>query len=153
MTDDEFDKYLNDARTELREKQSALADHYRLGTAARFVVDHMEGTLTTFDNENPIAEARIIPIATHFPDQERLLWAWSNEHLPPDMRSQAAKVRDLYKVTGFDLFKDDPVACDEVMAWDIAALACKHLGTLGAYRMPNKDAHSYVLITDIKALS
>lgn len=153
MTDEEFDDYLDGARAELHKKQSALADSYRLGSAARFVVDHEEGILTTFDKERPVAEARIIPVATHFPEQESLLWAWSNENLPPDVQSQAARIRELYEVTGFDLFKEEPVSCDEVMAWDITALACKHLGTLGAYRMPHKDAHSYVLITDIKALS
>jgi hypothetical protein len=150
VTDEQFDASLAEAVEELRVKQAALRLEYRLGEHERFVVDYEAGTLTFFEKERPTAEAKIVPLATHAPEKRSFFWAWANESYPPEVREAAAEAKHLYKLTGFDVFKEEYVDCDEEMAWEIAAMACKCLGKAGAYRVPHAKLHSYVLIGAVR---
>jgi Family of unknown function (DUF6882) len=150
VTDEEFDNFLADALEELQAKQSALTAKYRLGEHGRFVVDLEQGVLTFFQNERPTVEAEIVPLATHVPDKSSLKWAWADEQYPPAVRQEASGARCLHGITGFELFTNEFVECDEAMAWEFAALACKVLGKAGAYRIPNRNLYNYVLINEIK---
>jgi hypothetical protein len=150
VTDEEFTTFLADAVEELQAKQDALRAKYGLGERERFVVDFEAGTLTFFDQEKPAVEAAIMPLATHVPDRNSLKWAWANEALPAEVRQKASAVKDLYRLTGFEIFRNEYVECDEAMAWEITALACKFFCKIGAYRIPSSNAQGYVLMKEVK---
>ena len=71
-------------------------------------------------------------------------------NFPADIRASASRVKELHSLTGFELFNNERVQCDESMAWEFTALACKCLGAIGAYRVPNKETHAHVLITSVR---
>lgn len=146
MTDEDFNSYLESALDELETKQNLLAAKYGLGHHERFVVEYEQLTLSFFDRERPSAIARILPVATHVPDKNSLRWAWANEMFSQPVQQLSKAVVELHAVTGFDLFVQETVECDESMAWEIAALACKCLGKAGVYRIPHATLHCYVLI-------
>jgi hypothetical protein len=150
MNDPEFDAYLDQALDELEAKQNTLKSEFGLGHHGRFVVDYVAGTLTFFDKEAPRAEASILPVSTHIPAKRNLLWSWANQQLPVHVRELSSQLKELHSVTGFDLFVNERVQCDESMAWEFTALACKCLSAIGAYRVPHGDIHAHVLITSIR---
>lgn len=146
-----FDSYLAQAQDELERKQTALGVEYGIGTYDRFVVDYVSGSLDFFHHEAPKVQTSIIPIATHLPAEGSLKWAWANEQYPSEVREAASRTKELTQLTGFELFQDELVDCDESMAWEITALACKLFGAMGAYRMPHGPIHSYVLIAEVRS--
>lgn len=150
MNDQEFDAYLDLALDELEAKQATLKDDFGLGHHGRFIVDYVAGTLTFFDKEAPRAEASILPVSTHIPAKRNLLWSWANQQLPAQVRELSSQVKELHSVTGFEIFANERVQCDESMAWEFTALACKCLSAIGAYRVPHGDIHAHVLITSIR---
>ena len=109
---------------ELRDKQAVLSGSFGIGSSERFVVDFASCLLTFFDGEAPIAEASILPLGTHSLDKQRFRWSWSDEGLPADVRDAARKTQALYEVTGFEIFKQATIQCDQAMAWEIATLSC-----------------------------
>ncbi len=153
MTDAEFDEYLRGAVGELKAKQAALEIEYHLGHHERFVVDYEAGSLIFFAGEAPQVEAKILPVATHVPAKKSLKWSWANSQLPQSVRESAARVRELHAFTGFGMFANDAVECDESMAWEITALAAKYLSVMGAYRVPHGTLYAYVLITELQRVA
>ena len=147
----DFDSYLAQAQDELEQKQAQLGAEHGIGTYNRFVVDYVAGSLDFFQQEAPKLQTLIIPVATHVPEKKSLKWAWANDQYPPEVREAASKTKELTELTGFEIFQDEYVECDEAMAWEITALACKFLGAKGAYRVPHGHIYSYVLIAEIKS--
>ena len=152
MTDSEFDAYLAQALDELEAKQKTLSAGYGLGQHDRFVVDYVACTLTFFDKEAPRAEASIVPVSTHVPAKRNLQWAWANQQFPAPVRELSSRTKELHSITGFELFTNERVECDESMAWEMTALACKYLSAAGAYRVPHGETHAHVLITSVQRL-
>ncbi|MDR2240000.1 MAG: hypothetical protein LBE33_06100 [Zoogloeaceae bacterium] len=153
MTGSEFDTYLAQSVEELETKQATLSATYGIGNYEKFFVDFMAGTLTFLDGDTPKIKALVIPVATHVPSRQNLLWAWANEQLPPAVREQSSRIKELQSITGFELFANERVECDESMAWELTALACKYLSAAGAYRIPNGEIYAYVLITSAHQLA
>jgi hypothetical protein len=149
----DFDEYLLAAQDELEHKQERLTAEYGLGTWPRFVVDYEAGNLQFFEHEALRVHAQIVPVATHVPEKESLKWAWSNAQYPERVLIEAAEIKGLKELTGFNMFTEDFVQCDESMAWEIAALACKFMEALGAYRVPHGNINSYVLITEVRRVA
>ncbi len=153
MTDEEFDNYLEKACDEHDEKYQFLIDEFGIGSHDSFVVEYENELLQFFKKEKCVVEARILPIASHIPEKSNLVWFWSNRNIPETLREKCSTVKKLYDVTGYDLFKNPSAECDEAMAWEIAAMACKCLNAKGVYRIPHSNLYSYVLITDIQKKS
>jgi uncharacterized protein DUF6882 len=149
MTDEEFKLYLARANEELREKQACLQKEYGLGQFDRFVIDYETGRLTFFDKEVPRVEATVVPVATHIEGKNSLRWSWANTQLPQGVREEASRLKGLHDLTGFEMFANETAECDGAMAWEIAALACKFMEALGAYRVPHATLNTYLLITHI----
>lgn len=150
MTDEDFDAFLALANDELVAKQNLLQAEFSLGNYDRFAADYAAGTITFFNQETPQVEVEILPVATHIAEKNSLKWFWANQQLPQSVRDSASRVKTLYDLTGFDMFANEAVECDETMAWEITAMACKSLSALGAYRVPHGNVSSYVLITGIR---
>ncbi len=147
----DFNAYLAQAQDELGRKQAALGVEYGIGTFERFVVDYVSGLLDFFEHEAPIVQTTIIPIATHVPGKNSLKWAWANDQYPAEVREAASRTKELTELTGFEVFQDEFVECDESMAWEITAVACKLFDAKGAYRVAHGPVYSYVLITGVES--
>ena len=153
MTDEEFDNFLDEACDEQDVKYQLLIDEFGLGSYDNFVVEYENELLQFFEKEKCIVEAKILPIASHVPEKNSLVWFWSNRNIPEALRKKCEAIKKLYEVTGYEIFQDTSVECDETMVWEIAAMACKCLEGKGVYRIPHDNLNSYVLFTDIKKTS
>lgn len=150
MTDEEFDQYLDEAFEEMDGKHEHLINEYGIGDHSDFVVDYASRSLIFSEHGKPVVEARILPLATHDPAQNNLVWFWSDPDVPEAIRTQGAAVKKLFEITGADFFVTNNVECGETMLWELAALACKGLDSQGVYRVPHDGLNSYVLIEHIQ---
>lgn len=142
MTDDEFDQFLIQAKAELDRKQHALEQNHQLGGYAQWAFEQHEGRLQFLDAHGAIkVSADVILIGSFVAASSSWRWAWANETILPNLRAQSAVLKALAQHTGMDLFaQHQTFAIDgEGMAWELAAMAVKHLGALGCYRGPSAN--------------
>jgi hypothetical protein len=159
MTDEEFDAFLNQANDQLREKQARLSRDYALGGMKRWSFEQQTAVLQFFDQHDRLAvEAQVIDVGSFSPKSNSWKWAWSNASLLPGLRQKAESLKALQDITGLDLFGKEPAFSinDEVMAWELAAIAVMHLQAMGCYRAPSSSPQgpiSFLAITHIDVLA
>jgi hypothetical protein len=151
MTDPEFDAFLA-ARVEAFErKQDDLRGRYGLGTHARWDYDQPSGRLRFLNAAGrTVVEAAVTPISTWSAAADTWQWEWANPAIVEPGRSQAARLRALYDATdGLECFHAELFDCDEVQAWQLAALAVGQLGAEGCYAGPAGVAVVFLAIDRI----
>ena len=137
MTEKEFETLLNQASSQLREKQEHLDQQYELSTYTRWSFEQATGTLQFFDqNDRLKLEADVINIGSYSSKSNSWRWAWCNPSILEHLRKKAERLKELEDITGVQLFGHDTAFSieGESMAWAFAALAVKHLSALGCYR-------------------
>jgi len=148
MTDAEFQGFLDAATAELQEKQEKLIADYGLDDASTWGFDQATEKLQFFDEQKRmVVEAEVIDAGSYSPKSITWKWAWSNESVLPELRKKAERLKELTAITGAELF-GEPLAFeidDENMAWELTAMAAKHLGALGCYRAPSKKEEGPVI--------
>lgn len=150
MNDKEFDRFLLTSVKELNKKQDNLIRQRGMGSFDNFEVDLGVDELLFFQEGKPVLRAKIMIVGTHVEEQEDWLWGWANTGLPPDIRKRSEKLKELAKLTGEKNLAAPNLSVDGESAWELLAMSCKHLGALGAYTFPNRDARIYVLILELE---
>jgi hypothetical protein len=67
------------------------------------------------------------------------------------VRQLSMAVKEPHSATGFDMFVQEAIECDEPMAWEDAALACKCLKGRGLSDTASNCPLYYVLIESVSA--
>lgn len=155
MTDPEFDDFLA-ARVEAFErKQGDLRERFGLGTHARWDYDQPTGRLRFSDAAGrPVVEAAVTPVGSWSTAADTWQWGWANPSIVEPGKSQAARLQGLFEATdGLECFHNPLFECDEVQAWQLAALGVDHLGAVGCYVAPAGAALLFLAIDRIWAAS
>ena len=142
MTDSEFEAFLANANEELCHKQDLLGERYGLGKYSRWWFEQATEKLQFFDEADNLAiEADVIDIGSYSEKSNTWKWAWSNSSVLPSLREKAQILKQLEDTTGVELFGHEHTfeIEDEAMAWELAAMAVKHLGAIGCYRAPSSS--------------
>ncbi len=150
MDDVQLGEFVAGCVQRLHQKQSELSAR-GLGLSDRFEVDLAGGKLRFFLGPELTLEADVTPIGTHAARNESWLWAWANKSFPDDVRERAAKLKELAAQTALEAFSERTLEVDEAQTWQLVAMACEHLGALGTYDFPTKNARMYVAIDRILA--
>jgi hypothetical protein len=145
MDDVQLGEFVAGCVQRLQQKQSELSAR-GLGLCDRFEVDLANGKLRFYDGQQLAVEADVTPIGTHAAKNESWQWAWANKSFPDDVRERAAKVKELALETALEAFNERTLEVDEAQTWQLVAMACEHLGALGTYDFPTKNARMYVAI-------
>jgi hypothetical protein len=154
MTYDEFQSFLAEAYEELQRKQDALQVEYLIGTFPRWWFDQETAKLQFLQSGVVAVEADFIDVGSYSAKSSTWRWAWGNESVLPALRLKAERIRELEEITGFALFGNvDAFKIDESMAWELTAVAVKHLGAKGCYRAPSGGGlYTFLAITDIRKM-
>lgn len=134
----------------LQQKQTELGVR-GLGRCDRFEVDLALGKLRFYEGGDLRLEADVTPIGTHAAGDESWQWAWANKSFPDEVRARAAKLKELGAQTALGAFNERTLEVDEAQTWQLVAIACEHLGALGTYDIPTRNARLYVAIDRIGA--
>jgi len=145
MDDVQLGEFVAGCLERLQRKQSELSAR-GLGQCDRFEIDLASGKLRFYDGPQLAVEADVTPIGTHAAKDESWQWAWANKSFPDDVRERAAKLKELGLHTALPAFSERTLEVDESQTWQLVAMACEHLGALGTYDFPTKNARMYVAI-------
>lgn len=145
MDDAQLGEFVAGCLERLQQKQSELSAR-GLGLCDRFEVDLASGKLRFYDGLELAVEADVTPIGTHAAKDESWQWAWANRSFPDEVRARAAKLKELALQTALEAFNERTLEVDEAQIWQLVAIACEHLGALGTYDFPTKNARMYVAI-------
>lgn len=149
MNEAERGAFADSCVQKLVQKQTALSER-GLGSHERFEVDLQNGKLRFFDGDALALEADVTPIGTHVSDHESWQWAWANKSFPDEVRERAAKLKELASQTDDTTFSQRTLEVDEAQTLQLVAMACEHLGALGTYDFPTRNARLYVAIDRIQ---
>jgi hypothetical protein len=144
MSDARLRAFMSDCVRRLEQKQDQLFD-LGLEDHERFELDLLEGKLRFFNGEALALEADVTPIGTHV-EGDSWQWAWANRSLPEAVRERAAKIKELATQTECVEFTERTLEIDEIRTWELVAAACEHLGALGTYHCPSRNARLYLAI-------
>lgn len=152
VNDEEFEAFLDTALDELEHKQDQLKADFGLGRYPRFWFDQPSGTLEFRDAAGTLRViADVIPVGSHSRRSGTWTWAWAHEILLPALRKSAEPLQKLEAVTGLGAFLKATVPVeDDEMAWELTALAVRHLGAIGAHKTPGQASDLYLAITSVK---
>jgi len=155
MTRTEFQAFIGAANDELRRKQNAMRDEHGFGTFASWWITENGDILQFFNESDRLAlEASFIVVGTYAPADNTWKWAWSDASIDLPVQERVAKLKELEGITGIRMFgRGDAFEINgEPMAWELTAMAVKHLGALGCYMLPaaSGEPASFLAITAIR---
>ncbi len=143
MDEQTFDAYVEEAYAWLLDRQAELEERYHIGTGHYddFWYEQHVGYLQFLIEDTVEIEFPIIFIGSWNNQRESYMWSWANEYTIQERRDEGLPLRELADITGKSIFTyESPFDCDEQMAWQLAAMAARHLGAIGVYRAPEGDA-------------
>jgi hypothetical protein len=156
MNDDEFELFSTSANAELKEKQANLTKNYGFGSHKRWMFENDKAKLQFFDHEDKLViEADIIDIGSFSPSASTWKWAWAYESINPALKVDSLRIKELEDITDLVIFGEkEPVEADEYLAWELAAMAVKHLNAMGCYRAFSsaRNVQMFFAITEIKVM-
>ena len=156
MNDDEFELFSTAATTELKEKQEHLTKSYGFGSHKRWMFENDKAKLQFFDHDdNLVIEADIIDIGSYSPSASTWKWAWAYDSINPALKADSLRVKELEDITDLTIFGEkEPVEADEYLAWELSAMAVKHLNAMGCYRAFSsaRNVQMFFAITEIKVI-
>jgi hypothetical protein len=152
MTEAEFQGFLDAANSELQQKQERLGTDYGLDDVSTWGFDQATEKLQFFDEQmRLVVEADVIDAGSYSPKSISWKWAWGNESVLPALRKKAEKLRELQAITGVrSLANRWRSRSTTNMAWELAAMAARHLGALGCYRAPAKETGPWIFLLIMK---
>ena len=136
MNDAEFELFLASANQELNEKQAHLTNTFGFGSHKRWMHENNKATLQFFNHEDKLViEADVINIGSYSPSTSTWKWAWAYESISPEMKLASMRLKELADITDLVVFgEQEPFEADEYLAWELSAMAVKHLDAMGCYR-------------------
>ena len=153
MNDEEFDQFVQEANEELERKQKSLTKTYRLGKWAAYSFDAPTGQLQFKDKSGEVqVQADALQLGSFSAKSKTWQWAWANKSTPAAVRKKAEKLKELYKLTGMEVFKMPTIEVDEAMVGELVAMCVSHLDAKGSYAMPDSSVGKltvFVAIHDI----
>lgn len=154
MKDEDFELFLTKATEELKQKQANLTTAYGFGSHKRWMFENDKGKLQFFNHDDQLAiEADIIDIGSYSPANKTWKWAWAYESINPTLKADSLRIKELEDITDLTIFSEkEPVEADEYLAWELAAMAVKHLNAMGCYRAFSsaRNVNMFFAITEVK---
>jgi len=146
MTKEEFNDFINSCYKECEAKQQALIKDFNLTSYDAYWFSQSTETLQ-FKNDGKVElEFIAVPIGSWSGESNSWMWAWANESITEELRSKAAKIKELSDLTEYDIFKIDAFEADEALAHKLTAMAVHHLDALGMYIAPRDNLKTFLAL-------
>ena len=148
---DWYPDWRHDAFHELQDKNARLNADYRLGEWSRFDYDLASGKLIFSHEGSPRIIAEIQVAGTTSRSSGDWLWAWANDHWPPDSVVDSRLVRDFGEEHGICELMHDCVEAEDLNAlgWELTSVMARVTNAVGAYRPPDDDGGLFLVIRSI----
>lgn len=150
MTDKELDVFLQNCHTEIREKQNYLTRTYHINEYTTYSFSQVENSLTLKNVGKKDLTFNIICIGSWHKEDSSWVWAWANENLSEGIREVAKPLKELEKVTGFNIFAQGGFECEMAVARDLAFAGVHQLQAQGIYRIEVEESYLFLALMEVK---
>lgn len=148
MNDNDFYKYLEQARLWLSDKQKLLSNN-GIGKSFSYKIDQ-ETEIIKFDMGLSIIKYNFIPIGSFKVTEQEFQWAWSNHNILNKLREKSKIFISLNDITDSKIFADRKIEADQIMAWDIAAMCGQLINSVGIYAPEKNDIIRFYALKEIE---
>ncbi len=145
---DWYPDWRHDAFHELQEKNARLNAEFRIREWPLYDCDLDAGTLTLSKDGLAKVIAEIQMVGSTSEKAGNWLWGWGNSHWPEDIIVDAEKVRRFGEEHGICELTHRFLESDSLndLGWELAGVAARVTGAVGAYRPPRDDGGGLFLI-------
>jgi hypothetical protein len=124
----------DEAMLALQRKTDALSNAWGLGTEQDWSLDLNTGTVSFSFPNGKVVMAEVQVVGTLNTQDQTFLWAWDHPSIPQPLRKSALEVKALGSQFDEPAFINRQMACSELDAWKLTALATALTQADGAYR-------------------
>lgn len=153
MSEQEFQDALRQANWQMRAQIEQNQKDFKLDSYHRFDWDPWRGELVFSSGGTPKVVAKIQVAGLHSPKAGSWQWAWANAGLLDSVRQASLKPRRFGEERGIIRLISPKWAAQEKDAWEMTAITAKLADAKGAYKIPGADAATFVIFTDLRAVS
>lgn len=134
---------LLEGRDMIEQVGEAHGERWGLGTADSWAVDQAAGIVRwTFADKT--AEAPVQILGSFNESAGSWLWAWANESVLPDLRTDSERVRAWADANGHTNLAQPKIGADAESAATMAAIAFRVSGATGFYRGPGATITTFM---------
>ncbi|HAZ48091.1 MAG TPA: hypothetical protein DCZ55_27440 [Cyanobacteria bacterium UBA11371] len=153
MNSIEFDQFIDRCYDDLEKKQFYLKAEFGIGNCDKFEIDWLSGILKLKENSTVKLIAKITPIGSYSPNNSTWMWAWEYPYIPDSLKQKTQQLKELGKLTGMKIFATKIFQTEAETVWEIAAMACYHLKSMGCYRAALGGIWVFATIDYIESVS
>ena len=149
MTNEEFEKYMNLCFQEMGNRQNKLLEEYGLQNYKDFWYSQTSETLQFKTDGKVEIEFEVIQIGSWSSISNSWMWTWANESVTEKTRQKSAKIKELAKITGYDVFSLEAFEAKESSAHQLTAISAYYLNAIGYYIAPFDELKSFLALTNV----
>lgn len=144
---DTFQELLDTSVAFLETQQEVFRRDFQLGEHERWDWDQDRAQLT-FSNGGKVAVICDVAFTGSVSTASNTwMWAWANDSLSEGVKANLRELCEFGETQGFEKLAGGYWHATEVDGWQMTAIAAKFFGAIGAYRTPNTNGFTYMVIT------
>jgi len=148
----DLDHFLDQCYEELEKKQFYLKAEFGIGYCEKSEMDWERGILKFKENSTVKLMAKITPLGSYSTTNSTWMWAWEYPFIPDTLKEKAEQIKELGSITGLKIFETQIFPAASETAWEIAAMACHHLKSMGCYRAAAGGVWVFATIDEIETV-
>ncbi len=134
----------------LTSREEELRDRYGLSTYQRFDWNQDEGTIV-FSNDGVAGLlANIHLVGSVSTRTNTWLWSWANESISCKVSDRIREVKRYGELHGIAQLTEPYWSANEVDGWEMTSVSAYLLKTQGAYRTPDENGFTYMVLTNVR---
>jgi len=153
MTEQEFQGFLQQANWFMRDLMEGNRKAFQLDSFPRFDWSQWRGELVFSSGATPKVVARIQIVGSHATKSKVWVWAWANPAFPASLRQAVLRIKTFGEERVNLRLMQAKWAATEADAWGMTAVTAKLTDAKGAFRCPSPDGFTYMIFTEIRAVS
>jgi hypothetical protein len=146
----EYEHYVHEACADLQRRQDKLIEEYQISTWERYDWNQDKQELVFSQQGQPKVIAKIQFVGSFSNRSNTWRWAWANDTVVPGMKQDVILVKAFGEQRGWKRLVTPQWNADEQDGWDMTAVAVRLLNAKGAYRTPDEDGLTFMIIKDIR---
>lgn len=153
MSEQEFQDYVRQANWFMRGQMDENRKAFKLDSFQRFDWDPWRGELVFSAGGVPKVVAKIQITGSLSTRTNGWTWAWANSGLLESVRKAVLLTKQLGEDRSLIRLIQPRWGAKESDAWEMTAVTAKLNDAKGAFRCPGADGFTYMIFTDIRAVS
>jgi hypothetical protein len=153
MSEQEFQDFLRQSNGFMRGQMDENRKAFQLDSYHRFDWDQWRGELVFSSGGTPKVVARIQLVGSLSTKSNAWAWAWANPGYLASIRQAVIRAKVFGTEHGITRLIQPRWAAKESDAWEMTAVTAKLSEAKGAYRCPSHDGFTYMIFTQIRAVS